>query len=139
MDTTSVALRPVNTRHVPVMNTVVVARHPVTMTNTPVTIVVTDLRHPVALAVGHPSMIRTHLLVEATTTVIRTLPRHPDVPTTILMLPMDTDDRGSEALLQEDMADTKSGLVTGDCSSLSLAHFELLQGDTSEDGILPMT
>ncbi|KAI4106328.1 MAG: hypothetical protein LQ339_003065 [Xanthoria mediterranea] len=118
MDTTSVALRPVITRHVPVMTTGAVARHPVTMTITPVTIVVTDLRHRAALAVVHPSMIRIHLLVE-TTAGIRTPPHHHDVPTRIPTLPTDTGDRGSEVPLQEDMADTMIGHVTGDCSSLS--------------------
>ncbi|KAL8846678.1 MAG: hypothetical protein Q9221_008237 [Calogaya cf. arnoldii] len=135
MATTTVALRPGITRHVPGKTpTVVVAQHPVIMTNTPVTIVATDLRHRVALAVAHPSKIRTHLLVEVMT-VTRTPLHHPDVLTTILMLPTDMGDRESEALLREDMADTMSGHDTGDCSSLPLYS---LCG-ISENGISSMS
>ncbi|KAL8654987.1 MAG: hypothetical protein Q9226_003223 [Calogaya cf. arnoldii] len=135
MAITTVALRPGITRHVPGKTvTVVVAHHPVIMTTTPVTIMATDLRHRVALAVVHPSKIRTHLLVEVTT-VTRTPLHHPDVPTTILMLPTDMGDREIEALLREDMADTMSGHATGDCSSLPL----YLLCDTLENGIFSMS
>ncbi|KAI4275898.1 MAG: hypothetical protein LQ337_002863 [Flavoplaca oasis] len=131
MDTTIVALRLENTRHVSVTTTVVVVRHHVTMTITPATIVATDLHHPAALAVVHPLKIRIRLLVEATTATHMQHHR-PDAPTTTPMLPTDMGDRESEVPLREDMADTMSGHATGDCSFLLPTLVELLRGGALE-------
>ncbi|KAL8862063.1 MAG: hypothetical protein Q9178_001518 [Gyalolechia marmorata] len=121
MDTTTVALLLANIRHVPVTSIDDVAHHPVITMTMAVMNVATDLHHQRALAAAHPSTIRTHLLVEATS-VTRMPLHHLVVPMTTLTLPMDTGDRGSEARLREHMVDTMSGHVTGDCSSLPLFY-----------------
>lgn len=136
MDTTTVALFLVSIRHVPVTNIDDVAHHPVTTMNMAVMNVATDPHHQRALAAVHPSTIRTHLLVEATS--VTRMPLHRlVVPMTTLTLPMDMGDRGSEARLREHMVDTMSGHVTGDCSSLPLFYSfrSLLRGGASANWV----